>query len=104
MVKKEKTRYIAFRIHSTGPVGWHNLRDAVMEGLERWLGQFGLAMAKVSLMRNLWDAKTQSGVIKCSNKYVDGVKLGLALICQIGDEKVVFHTYRVSGTIKGLKL
>jgi len=34
---------------------------------------------------------------------VDLVKVGLALIHQIGDQRVIFQTLRVSGTIKSGK-
>jgi ribonuclease P/MRP protein subunit POP5 len=71
-----------------------------MNALEKWLGEIGLATAKVEILRNLWNAKTQTGIIKCSHRYVDNIKIGLALITQIGDEKVVFQVQRVSGTIK----
>lgn len=94
------SRYIVFKVHSKNPLLYPNIRDAVWNSLENWLGEQDLAEADVRIIKNLWNKKTQTGFIRCSHKFLDLVKTGLALVHQIGDERVVFQTLRVSGTIK----
>jgi len=100
---KPHSRYIIFRVHSQNPILYSNIRDAVWNSLENWLGEQDLAEADVRIIKNLWKPKTQSGFIRCSNRFLDLIKTGLALIHQIGDERVIFQTVRVSGTIRAGK-
>ena len=100
---RPRKRYIVFKVHSEQKLAYENVRDAVWNSLENWLGERDLASAQVRIIRNLWDAKAQKGFVQCSHKYVDPVKVGLALIHQIGDSRVIFQVLRVSGTIKAGK-
>ncbi len=97
-----KIRYILFRVHSENPLDYYNLKDSVFYSLLDFLGENGTAKANAGFVKNLWDLGKQTGVVKCSPKYVDLVKLSLSMVHQVGDEKVVLQTLKVSGTIKGL--
>ncbi len=101
---KEKKRYVIFRIHSESPLNYPNVRDAILDSLANWLGQNEMAKAKIRIIKNLWDGREKIGFISCSNKFVESVKVGLALIHQIGDQRVIFQVVRVSGTIKSGKI
>ena len=96
---REKKRYIFFRVHGEG-VEYRTVKDAVMNSIFNWMGSKDFALAKPWLIKNLWDQKNKSGVLRCSHKYVDDVKVSLGLVHQIGDSKVIIQTLRVSGTIK----
>lgn len=98
---KEKKRYIVFRVHSEGTIQYHRLKGAVTESLLEFLGEREMGKANPRLIKNLWNGR--EGFLQTSPKYVDAVKVSLALIHQIGDEKVVFQTLRVTGTIKAGK-
>ncbi len=100
---REKKRYVVFRIHSDGALDFSNVRNAITDSLEKWLGEKDLARANVWIIKNLWNARQKTGFIRCSVKFVDSVKMGLALIHQIGDSRVVFHVTKVTGTIKSGK-
>jgi len=100
---REKKRYVFFRVHSNKPVQYNHVRDAVNNSLINWLGDKDFASSKTRLIRNLWDPRDNSGVIRCSHKSVDDIKISLALVHQIGDNRVIFQTLRVSGTIKSGK-
>ena len=100
---RQKKRYVFFRVHSDGPVRYSDIRNAAWNALLDWLGEKELARARVSFLKNLWNSGNQTGVLRCSHTAVDQVKVGLALVHQIGDRKVVFQTLRVSGTIKSGK-
>ena len=94
---KDKKRYLFFSIISDYPIKYDEGKLAVNNSLENWLGDKDYALAKTRIIRNLWKS---GGVIQCSHRFVDDVKVGLGLIHQIGDSKVIFHTTKVTGTIK----
>ncbi len=96
-------RYIVFRVASERPVGYEAVRDALWNSMEHWIGEAGLARAGVRILRNLWNSREQKGFIQVSPKYVDAVKVSMGLIHQLGDQKVIFQSLRVSGTIKSGK-
>jgi ribonuclease P/MRP protein subunit POP5 len=97
---REKKRYVFFRVHSDGIPDYNEIRDAINNSLFEWLGDRHFSGAKIRVIRNLWDRNSRTGVIRCSHKSVDDIKVGMSLIHQIGDSKVIFQTLRISGTIK----
>lgn len=97
---RKKSRYIIFKVYAENKLTYQNIRDAVYNAVSEWLGEAGMARADIHLVKNLWDYDEQTGFIRCSHRVVDDVKASLATIRQIGDEKVIFQTLRVSGTIK----
>jgi len=103
---KEKKRYIVFRVHSNEPVQYHSLKAAIFDSLLDYLGEGDLAKANIRLIKNLCTRSV--GFLQTTPKYVDQVKLCLSLIHQIGDQRVIFQTLKVSGTIlsgkKALKI
>ena len=98
-----KKRYVVFRLHSEESVDYFSLRNAVWNSLHNWMGEAGLGRANVRIIKNLYDQRKGIGFIQCDPKHVDSVKMGLSLVHQIGDQRVVFQTLRVSGTIKSGK-
>jgi RNase P/RNase MRP subunit POP5 len=100
---RAKKRYLIFRLHSSGPVGFQDMKNAVWNSVLNWLGDNEAPNADMHIIKNLWDHGNQTGFIRCHPRYVDQVKMALALIHQIGDEKVIFQTIRVAGTIKSGK-
>ena len=100
---REKKRYIYFRIHSQGPLKYLDARNAIFDSIFDIIGELGSARANPHLVKNLWNQKDQTCVLRCSHLFVDQIKLALSLLHQIGEEKVIFQSLRVSGTIKGTK-
>jgi len=100
---REKKRYVTFRILSRKPIVYSEMKGSILNSVLGWMGEGGLSVANMRIIRNLWDEKAQQGWISCSHRSVDNVKISLALIHQIGDEKVIFQVLRVSGTIKSGK-
>lgn len=97
---RERKRYIVFKVESSGPFLYENMRNAVYDSTARWLGENEMGKADVHVVKNLWDSRRRVGFVRCGPKYVDDIKSSLALVKQIGDSRVVIHTLRVSGTIK----
>ncbi len=97
---REKKRYVFFSIHSDNPVSYSEMKNAVRNSLIKWLGDKDYSAAKIRVIKNQWSPSESRGVLRCSHRYVDDIKMSLALIHQIGDSRVIFRTLRVSGTIK----
>ena len=97
---KGKSRYLFFSVMADGRLGYPEVKGAILNSLENWMGDKEFGRARIWVIRNLWNQSDLSGVIKCSHKSVDDIKVGLGLIHQIGDSRVIFRTTRVSGTLK----
>lgn len=98
-----KKRYIVFRVISEEPVDYNAARDALWNSMTHWMGEADLGKAGVRIIKNLWSGKEQAGFIQVAPKYVDSVKVAMGLIHQVGDQRVIFQSVRVSGTIKSGK-
>ena len=98
---REKRRYIVFRVHSEGPIPYPILKEAVLSSLLEFLGERDFAKANLRLVRNLWNGR--EGFLQASSRFVDPAKVALALIHQIGEQKALFQTLKVAGTIKSGK-
>ncbi len=100
---RSEHRYVVFKVHSSVKIQYNDLKNAIMNSLMNWMGEKNFSDAEIWLIKNLWSSKDQKGFIRCRPKYVNDVKMALMLIHQIGDERVVFQSLWVSGTIKSGK-
>ncbi|MFH0956844.1 MAG: Rpp14/Pop5 family protein, partial [Candidatus Aenigmatarchaeota archaeon] len=100
---KEKKRYVVFRVTGEKRPGYDEVKGAVMDSALGWMGEKGVSLSALRLLRNLWDQERMEGWLSCTPKSVDDVKLSLALIHQIGDSRVIFRTVSVTGNIKSGK-
>jgi ribonuclease P/MRP protein subunit POP5 len=101
---REKDRYIAFKIISEEPITYSDLESAIWNQLLDFYGEYGMSKTSMWLMKNLWDERNQTGIIKCNNKSVSQIIAGMGLISRLGDIRVIISILSVSGTLKGLKL
>ena len=101
---KERKRYLLFSIISDkGKIPYFEVKDSIWHSVLSWIGERGAANAHLRLIKNLWNDDSMEGVVQCSPKFVDDVKMALALIRNIGDAKTIFSVRKVSGTIKSLR-
>ncbi len=99
---REKERYIKFKLISEEPVQYSDLEAAIWNLFLDFYGEVGVSELSLWLIKNLWEERTQTGVIRCNNKSVQQVIAGLGLISRLGDTRVIIKTLKISGTIKGL--
>jgi len=100
---RQRKRYMKFEITSERKLEYYEIRDAVTNSIVSWIGTKGTARSGFRLIKNLWEPQKSEGVLQCDPKFVDDIKVALALIRQIGDSKVIFIVTKVSGTIKSLR-
>lgn len=80
------------------------MEQVILNTFLDFYGEEGFSKLSMWIIKNLYNSKEQVGVIKCNNRSVQKVILGLGLISRIGDSRVIFDILKVSGTLKGLKV
>jgi ribonuclease P/MRP protein subunit POP5 len=95
---KEKKRYLSFEIVSGNSVSSEQAMHAINKQTLQLLGTLEAGKAGIMFLSDKYAHNT--GVLKTGHKYVDKVRTALALITVIDDNKVMFRTRVVSGTLK----
>jgi len=98
---KEKKRYIVFEVISDKKVSQREIGDGIRNNIAKFLGELGIAKAGFVLMKDT--IKGNKGIIRTNVKYQDEVKMALALIKNLGKEKVIVNVIGVSGILKKAK-
>ena len=100
---RSQKRYIVFEVISEQPVVYNDIMSAIWTSMLSFLGELGSSSAKVWFIHNIYDEKTQRGVVKCSHDSVEHVRAALSLIQIIGETKCIVKIVGVTGTIKSAK-
>ena len=102
---REKNRYIYFQVISEEgeEFSYPDLESAVWNTMLDFLGEEGVSKTSIWLLKDSWDSKKQTGVIRCNHKSVQDVVASLGLIDRLGDNRITFKILKVSGTIKSIK-
>ena len=100
---RQKGRYIVFEILSENPIEYRDFLDAVWNSATGLLGELGAADSNIRVLKNLYDTKSQRGVIKCRHDMVEHVRTSLTMISIIGESRVAIRVDGVTGTIKSAR-
>lgn len=100
---RKKHRYLRFQVLSDEPIVYSDLDAAIFNTALDFYGEFGVSAMNLWLVKNLYDSKKQTGVLRCTHTTVPAVVACLGLITRLGDTRVTVKILKVSGTIKGLK-
>ncbi len=98
-----KKRYLAFEIMSESPVEFSDFVNVFWNSSISFIGEIGSAKASLWIVKDFWDQKQQRGVIKCSHKFVERIRLVMSLIGRIGDYRVIINILGVSGTLNSAR-
>ena len=101
MIKREKPRYIKFDVISKKEMKFEPLKKHILKIALSFLGENEFRNAKILILEDMW--KNKKGVIKVNHKYIDEVKVILALISKINDTDVIIKSSKVSGTLKNVR-
>jgi len=96
-------RYIIFEIISDNPATYSDLVNAIWNSMLNFLGELESSEAMLWLIQNLYDEKSQRGVIKCRHDFVESIRAILSLIQTVGETRVVIKILGVTGTIKSAR-
>ncbi len=98
-----KKRYLSFEIVSESPIEFSDFVNVFWNSSMSFIGELGSAKASIWIVKDLWDQKQQKGVIKCSHRFGDNIRLVLSLIGRIGDQRVIVSVLGISGTLNSAK-
>ena len=98
-----KKRYLSFEIVSESPIEFSDFVNVFWNSSMSFIGELGSAKASIWIVKDLWDQKQQKGVIKCSHRFVEKIRLVLSLIGRIGDQRVIVSVLGISGTLNSAK-
>ncbi|MBS3144663.1 hypothetical protein J4208_03695 [Candidatus Woesearchaeota archaeon] len=96
---REKKRYLHYEVTTETTLTAEEVKQAVQEALQQFLGDYGCAQAGIHCIENT----NKHGVLKTNTKQVNQVKTALALIKTIKNKSVMFKTIKVSGMINKVK-
>ena len=96
---REKKRYITFNAKSKSNLDYTAIKGAINDSLKEYVGDLGASKAGLIFMDKLYNPKTQTGVVRVGNKYVDHLKASLALIKNINKHTVIVKSVKTSGTL-----
>ncbi|RMF55386.1 ribonuclease P protein component 2 [Candidatus Woesearchaeota archaeon] len=98
---RENKRYLVFKVISKGKLtDFSKIAKAIELAANKLLGFLGVAKAGIVPLRDKWNQRTQTGIIRVNTKYVDHLKSSLSLINKIGRKSVVIRSLGVSGILK----
>ena len=96
-------RYIVFEIISDEPVAYNDLVNTIWNSTLNFLGELETSNVMLWSIQNLYDEKSQRGIIKCRHDFVENMRVILSLIQTVGETKVVIKVLGVTGTIKSAR-
>jgi ribonuclease P/MRP protein subunit POP5 len=100
---RAKSRYVVFEIISEKPATFADFTASVWNSMMGFLGELQASEARVWIIRNLYDEKTQRGVMKCSHDRIEHVRAALSMIQMVGETRAIVHIIGVTGTIKSAR-
>jgi ribonuclease P/MRP protein subunit POP5 len=98
-----KKRYIVFEVISEGDFNYEDLSRAIWFASLSFLGELGVSMCEIKLIKNLYDYKNKYGVIRCAHDKLEYVRAALAFVTKISNINVIIKVLGVTGTIKSAK-
>jgi len=97
---RERKRYVGFQVISEKRFTEPEVSKKILEITKEFFGTYLLAKAGIIILKNKYDEKDQTGIIKISHKYVDQLKTSLGLVTKIKDHDAMIRTTTTSGILK----
>jgi ribonuclease P/MRP protein subunit POP5 len=99
---KERKRYLAIKIEPIQGAIIRNPTEEIVQKIKNLLGVFDSAEA--GLMYLDYDNKNNISFIRCSASSLDKVRASLLFIDEIGTQKVILKSLKVSGMVDKVKI
>ncbi|HLC59442.1 MAG TPA: Rpp14/Pop5 family protein [archaeon] len=99
---REKHRYVKVKIISEEPATYSDLESAIYKTFLEFYGEDGVSKLSLWIVKNLFDEKEQTLVVRCNNTSIQKVIAGLGLLNRLGDSRLIIKVLKISGTINGV--
>ncbi len=93
---REKKRYIVFEIITESSLDSRTVKKEIVEKCTSFLGILDSAAAGIIMV----EYNRVMGILKVNNKYLNKIKMALALIKTIDGRRVIVNCIKVSGILK----
>ena len=101
MVKKERQRYILFKIIRENVDSFENKELLIWNSIWRY---FGMKEAnKIGLWLLELDLEENYGILRCSHNTKELIISALSLIKEIDGKRVILSPFKTSGTIRAIR-
>ena len=100
---KERKRYILVKVLYDKEIEKRDVFKLVTKANLQFLGELGMARAKIQPLENTWNPLEKTFIIKVDNKHTDELVAGLGLIKSFEEKKISFTTLKTSGSVDKLK-
>ena len=98
-----KKRFIKIELESSKKYDFKEFSSTLNDELITLLGSIDFGKFGVWILKDKFDSKNQTAVLKVSTKGRDKLLGALALISKFGKDEVKIKIIKVSGTLKGLE-
>ena len=102
-VLKEKKRYILLKIHSEENFNFSTISSELKKGFKEFLGEFEMSKAGIILLRETWNSKSKTFIVRVGIKHVDALKSAIMFIKTIKNKPVIISSVKTSGKLNKLK-
>ncbi|HDQ59916.1 MAG TPA: hypothetical protein ENN30_01855 [Candidatus Woesearchaeota archaeon] len=100
-VRRYRKRYIVFKSESKSEVEKEKVERAVLQSTGKLLGFYGAGRTRLRFLPQFW--KKNQGVLSVDHAEVPKIKTALALVTNVGSQKVILYSTKVFGTLKKIK-
>jgi len=97
---REKKRYLVFQVISKSPIkSSQKIIKSIYSEYLKFLGELGFAKAAPMFLNDKYNSKSQKGIIKINNKYINHLKAVLTLVKKIDRQDIIISSVGVSGIL-----
>ena len=100
---KERKRYILVKVLSKTEIEKRDVLRLVTKANVQFLGELGMARAKIRPLMDTWDLIKKTFIIKVGHKHTDELIASLGMIKNFEGKKVSLTTLKTSGSVDKLK-
>ena len=100
---RPKSRYIVFEVRSEHVVSFDDFNNTLWNSAMGLLGELTASECRIWTIRNMYDDKSQRGVLKCAHDRVEHVRTALSVITMVSESRALVRVLGVTGTIKSAR-
>jgi ribonuclease P/MRP protein subunit POP5 len=100
---RPKSRYVVFEIVSEQASTFEDFVTSLWNSTLSLLGEYMTSECRIWPIRNLYDVRTQRGVLKCAHDRIEHIRTALSLITMAGETRATIRILGVTGTLKSAR-
>lgn len=100
---RPKARYVVFEVMSERATAFEDFTNALWNSVLSLLGELTASECRIWPIRDLYDDRSQRGVLKCGHDRVEHVRTALSLITMLGETRASVRILGVTGTLKSAR-